>query len=287
MDVIKYYIGRGVSPNEFVKVCGKLFPIRTEPVYEEPYFKIIKEKYRVPPCVSTTPQYQNALHLAIESLKFDLPIAHVEKIDDEGDFIVKPLSYSVRTAFTTFADVKYMGYTLRDVIFPRPFSLGGRFEEVNNYPYPKPMGVNIFLIDPENNLVLQKRQNLQFDANKIAATAAGGIEFDVILKNNNPLEEIIFEELREEMNYTGKISNLMYIGYIVNYQHLLDISHIYIGWANEPIDDFIENDEVAKVIKIPLDKFEDMEKAVCKHIPKDQISTNLAGAIDLINKMYG
>lgn len=286
MNTIKYYTERGVSRTEFARVCGKLFPIRTETLYEEPYFRPVKDKYRIPPCISTTPQYQNALHLATETIDFDIPISHVEKIEDDGEFVVRPLSYSIRTAFTTFSDVKHMGYTLRDVIFPRPFSFSGRFEGVNNYPYPKPMGVNIILIDPENKLVLQKRTNLSFDANKVAATAAGAVEYHVVEKSKNPLEEIIKQELEEEVNYTGKINGLTYIGYIINYHHLLDISHVYIGWATEEIDENIKNSEVAQIIKIPLEKFENIEETVCTTVPKELISTTLAGAIDLINKIH-
>lgn len=285
MDLIEYYTEKGVKKSNFVKICDKYFPIGTEALYDEPKFRILKEKYNTPPCASNTPQYQNALRLAIDSLMYDEPICHVENID-ENTFTVRPLSYAVRTAFTSFSDVKHMGYTLREIVFPHPFTHNGHFEGINNYPFPKPMGVNVFLIDPENNLILQKRGNLHFDSNMVAATAAGGIEFKIMRKEKDPVGYIIREELEEEINYTGKINGLMYIGYTINYKHLLDISHIFIGWLNEPIEENIKNYEVRQIIKLPLSRFEKMEEVVCKNIPPAQISTNLAAAIDLINKLY-
>ena len=269
--VVNYYLEKGIPSDVFDNIDGTPIPAITLPLNKEP--KITPKNDPFEPELDDQEFFESLLERAKSRIRWESYMMHMDTFS-EDEIIAKPLLYSIRTAFAVCADLEINGKTLRDIIFPHPFTPDGKFEGINNYPYPKPTGASVLIADKNGDIILQLRTSLEFDGNMIGPSASGGVSWRDIKNGGSPRITVFKESNEEIMVPHYAFEELKFIGITQMIDHPLDIDFMYLAKVNEKVTD-IHNWEVEKIIRVPADVktisdfySEETINALKKHLPR-------------------
>lgn len=244
--VIRYYTSRGVPEKLFDHVDGEPIPAITLPLTKEPAIKAVNDPFT--PEIENQEFLESLLEHAKNRIRWESYMMHMDKFDGHT-VTARPLLYSVRTAFAVCTDLEINGTTLRDIIWPHPFK-DGKFDGINNYPYPKPTGASVLLADSTGDIILQLRTNLEYDGNTIGPSASGGVSWRDIKGNRSPKITVYKEANEEIMVPHYAFEEIKFIGLAQMIDHPLDIDFMYLAKLDTKVGE-IHNWEVQRIIRVP------------------------------------
>lgn len=262
---IEFYRERGYPVEKFDKLYDKYWPIRTFRCKKLPVFEYANETVKF--------DFKSRFFSALKrEMKRKFYVSYVSHCDSflNGICRVKKIDYITRSIFVLGMDTRLPEFekTLREIILPHPFDEKGA-EGLNEYPFVKSIGSHV-LLKNGNTYYFQIRSELGSYAGMIDPTAGGAVDW-----GRDPVSTI-HSELVEEVGIT-KIKNLKYLGRMLNYDLLLDVTFLFVAETDKVPKNSSEVKEILEIEARPEELLDEMKSYLIKLTP------NVIGILKLLS----
>jgi len=226
---------------------------------EEPKFVYLDESF--------TFNYRSAffknLHEDMKQRFYISKVTHCHSFINNTCY-VREIDYITRSLFIVGLDEKnkLIHKTLRELILPHPFS-DGRLEDVNTYPFARPVGSHI-LLKRGNEYYFQVRSNMATYPDYIDPTAGGAVDWRTTPR------QTVMKEMEEEVGIRH-LKSITYLGYMHNYHLLLDTTFLFVGETKEEPKTSSEVKEIL-TIQAPPEELVDELKPYIKRLTPSTVA---------------